>query len=261
MRWIVATLVAGAVLWLSMWRPGGDLVDRIGPFLDRRASQPEDSPRRRVLPESVRSAAPWAVVGAFAGLLLAQGDLFVSGPGGPAYAMAALGGVCGYLLWRVRDAGRRRRRERRYRLELPVITDAIAMQIVSGESVGTSLERIVAGTDGEVPDALERVLGRTRSGSSIPSALLAEAGQAPHPDGRRLLESLAHAHTHGGRLGDSLTDLSTDFRAGIERDLTSEGGRRAVAAHGPVLALMIPTALLFLLYPTLLGLRALAGSP
>ena len=48
--------------------------------------------------------------------------------------------------------------------------------------------------------------------------------------------------------------------AGIEMDLTAEGGKRAIATYGPILALMVPTVLLFLSYPTLLGLRALSGT-
>jgi hypothetical protein len=47
----------------------------------------------------------------------------------------------------------------------------------------------------------------------------------------------------------------------LARDLTAEGGKRALATYGPVLALMVPVTLLFLLYPTLAGLRSLAGSP
>ena len=72
---------------------------------------------------------------------------------------------------------------------------------------------------------------------------------------------LTHAHDTGGRLADALADLSTDYRAMLARYLTAEGGKRALATYGPVLALMVPVTLLFLLYPTLAGLRSLAGNP
>jgi hypothetical protein len=65
----------------------------------------------------------------------------------------------------------------------------------------------------------------------------------------------------GGRLSDALAELARDLRAGLERDVSAEGGKRALASYGPVLALMVPVALLFLLYPTLVGLRELAGGP
>ena len=195
------------------------------------------------------------------GALAAQGDLFLTGPGRSVAGSVLLGSLAGYLAWRVRSSADARRRDRRYRLELPIVVDALAMQVVSGESIGTSIEHVAQSSRGEVADGLRRVLAMIESGTATPDALTNEAQCARHPDGKRLLETLAHAHAHGGRLADSLADLSTDFRAGMERDVTSEGGRRAVAAHGPVLALMVPTALLFLLYPTLVGLRALSGSP
>ncbi|MCL1692074.1 MAG: pilus assembly protein TadB, partial [Actinomycetia bacterium] len=72
---------------------------------------------------------------------------------------------------------------------------------------------------------------------------------------------LAHAHDTGGRLADALGELGTDYRAALARDLTAEGGRRALTTYGPVLALMVPVTLLFLIYPTLVGLRSLAGDP
>ncbi len=55
-----------------------------------------------------------------------------------------------------------------------------------------------------------------------------------------------------------LAAYAADVRAGLARSMTAESGRRAVTSYGPVLVLMVPVALLFLLYPTLVGLRSLA---
>ena len=84
---------------------------------------------------------------------------------------------------------------------------------------------------------------------------------ASHPDASRLYDLLGHAHRTGGALADSLTALAADYRAARIRDLTAEGGRRALASYGPILALMIPVTLLFLMYPTLAGLNALSSRP
>lgn len=73
-----------------------------------------------------------------------------------------------------------------------------------------------------------------------------------------MYDLLGHAHRTGGRLADALADLAVDYRASLARDLTAEGGRRALAAYGPILALMVPVTLLFLMYPTLAGLGALS---
>ena len=69
---------------------------------------------------------------------------------------------------------------------------------------------------------------------------------------------MANAHGTGGRLAETLADLAADYRATLARDLTAEGGRRALSTYGPILALMVPVALLFLMYPTLVGLRQLS---
>lgn len=260
MRWLLAFAVAFAVVAMAQWRPGGRLDARLAPFVDR-SSKPESATDAGGAAPHLSPAVPWIVVGGFVGALVAQGDLFLTGPGRSIVVSMLFGALAGYLVWRIRATADARRKDRRYRLELPIVTDALAMQVVSGESIGTSIEHVAESSRGEVSDGLRRVLRMIDSGTATPDALEVEAEHARHPDGKRLLETLAHAHAHGGRLADSLADLSTDFRAGMERDVTSEGGRRAVAAHGPVLALMVPTALLFLLYPTLVGLRALSGAP
>jgi Flp pilus assembly protein TadB len=142
-----------------------------------------------------------------------------------------------------------------------VVADALAMQIVSGESVSTATGRVASSTTGVASDELDAALFEAEHERSFPEALVEAGKSSAHADGRRLYETLAHAHMAGGRLSESLTNLSADFRASLERDLMSEGGKRAIASYGPILALMVPTALLFLLYPTLLGLRALSGAP
>ena len=52
--------------------------------------------------------------------------------------------------------------------------------------------------------------------------------------------------------------FAVDRRAALEREMAIEGGRRALTGYGPILGLMIPTTLLFLMYPTLAGLDALS---
>ena len=95
-------------------------------------------------------------------------------------------------------------------------------------------------------------------GSSLTAALRALRSHSASPDAGRLYGFLADAHESGGRIHEGLGLLAVDFRAEHERRLVIEGGKRAIAAYGPILALMVPVTLLFLLYPTLAGLRDLA---
>ncbi len=207
------------------------------------------------------SFAPWVLAGAFIGLLLAQGDLFLSGAGRSAPALGLLGAAAGWFTWSARRSTLRERRALHLRHELPVVADAIALHTLAGESVASALSAVVSETTGVANEELSAILQAHATGMALTEALAEGRRVTAHPDAVRLYEALIHAHGSGGRLANTLGGLAIDFRSGIASDLTSEGGKRAVASYGPVLALMVPTALLFLLYPTLLGLRALSGAP
>jgi Flp pilus assembly protein TadB len=195
------------------------------------------------------------------GLLLAQGDLFLSGAGRSAPALGLLGAAAGWFVWSSRRTTSKQRRAMRLRHELPVVADAIALHAVAGESVSSALSAIATQTTGVASEEFGDALERHREGEGLAESLAESKRTTAHPDAVRLYEVLIHAHDSGGRLAASLSELAVDFRAAIASDLTSEGGKRAITSYGPVLALMVPTALLFLLYPTLLGLRALSGAP
>jgi Flp pilus assembly protein TadB len=155
----------------------------------------------------------------------------------------------------------RQRRSRRLQYELPVVADAMSLHVVAGESINGAIRSIVEETNGVASEELAAVVDAQESGGGLPDALADASRRTAHRDATRLYETLSHAHTTGGRLAEALGDLAIDYRAGLERDLMSEGGKRAIATYGPVLVLMVPTALIFLIYPTLLGLRSLSGAP
>jgi hypothetical protein len=204
---------------------------------------------------------PWVVGSAVVGLLLAQGDLFLAGAGRSAPALGILGATGGWLVWSSRRTSLKERRSLRLRHELPVVADAIALHAVAGESVSSALSAVATQTTGVAAEEFTDALDRYSDGEGLTEALEEIKRSTAHPDAVRLYEVLIHAHGSGGRLAASLSELAVDFRSSIASDLTSEGGKRAITSYGPVLALMVPTALLFLLYPTLLGLRALSGAP
>ena len=206
---------------------------------------------------------PWVVAGVVLGLLVAQGDLLPGGVERPPVLLGLLGGAGGWVVWSVRRTNAGERRSRSFRLEVPVLADALALQVVSGESVSSAMLHVVELTDGVGSEEFVAALARVDEGAEmgLAESLMTAADMSAHEDGRRLYELLAHAHVSGGRLADALIELASDLRSEVERDLTAESGRRMVATYGPVLMLMVPTALAFLLYPTLMGLRVLAGAP
>lgn len=256
--WLSAVAAAGAVFILVTRTTPSTLAAAVHDYLvaplpgDAEVASPHSRDLRFI---------PWAVGGAVVGLLLAQGDLFLAGAGRSAPALGLLGAAGGWMLWSSRRTTKRQRRAMRLRHELPVVADAIALHAVAGESVASALAAVATQTTGVASEEFAVVLAAHGRGDGLVESLAAAKRSTAHTDAERLYDVLIHAHGTGGRLAASLNELATDLRSAIASDLTSEGGKRAITSYGPVLALMVPTALLFLLYPTLLGLRALSGAP
>lgn len=192
-----------------------------------------------------------AVWGAGAGLL-------TSATVGQTLQLVVLGAVAGALVARAASSTRRERRGRRLLQELPTIADTVALHVLAGESVAGAVRRTLERCSGV---AAEELAGAAADTDGLEAGLRRAAAGSSHPEAARLYELLAHAHRTGGRLSDALAELAADYRAGIVAALTAEGGRRALASYGPILAFMIPVTLVFLMYPTLAGLSALSSRP
>ena len=270
---VAAVLIAVGIVLIAGAHRSVGLSERIGRYLrppsapDPATDDPADgrSPAAAGLAWSTgemvlrRSAA--AAGGAVVGALVAQGDLFVQGPGRSVLPLTALGAAGGWLVFGVWISTRREQRARRLRFELPIVTDALSLHVIAGESVATAIQGYVDEATGVAAEELGIALEEVSSGRGLAEALQRNVRRTADPEAAHLYTLLAHAHDTGGRLADALGDLGTDYRAALARDLTAEGGRRALTTYGPVLALMVPVTLLFLLYPTLAGLRSLAGGP
>jgi tight adherence protein C len=164
----------------------------------------------------------------------------------------------GYLFARIRRRSIARARERRLGQELPTVADLCALYVLSGDSVVAALRRLTVDARGIAVDEIATILARLDAGLGFPEAAREAARSSAHRDGARFYELLAQAHRSGSRLADSLQVFATDRRAALEREMAVEGGRRALTGYGPILGLMIPTTLVFLMYPTLAGLDALS---
>lgn len=216
------------------------------------------APRARLGP-AVAARLGAAAAGAGVGALFAAGHLFTAALPSQAPALIGLGAAAGLLAQRIRRTQAAAGRAARLLRELPTVADTLALSVLAGDSVGGAIERFAAASSGVAAEELRTALDRHRAGSGLADALARAAATTAHPEAGRLYDLLGHAHRTGGRLADALADLAVDYRAALARDLTAEGGRRAIAAYGPILALMVPVTLLFLMYPTLTGLAALSS--
>lgn len=172
--------------------------------------------------------------------------------------LVAVGGLAGLLVRRAISSTRADRRGRRLAQEVPAVADALALRTLAGDSVAGAIHGVIRRCRGVAAEELSAVLALE---GGLEDALRQAARDSAHPSGARLWDLLAHAHRTGGRLAEALFSLATDLRATLAADLTAEGGRRALASYGPILAFMVPVTIVFLMYPTLAGLNALSARP
>lgn len=271
MQWLIPVLAAGSVLlWLLPRRVAG-VGDRVGGYLEGGTPDPPIAAAPSNDARLVRAGLSWtptelrvrrvgaAVAGSIVGLLIARGDVFVTGTQRSAPGLALTGGFAGLLFISIWITRREERRRRALMEELPLLADVLTLQILAGESVIQAIEHLAANGEGVGVGELQRTLDRYRGGHSLTESLVRTAGETAQPEARRLYELLAAGHHTGGRLAADLSELSRDYRSKIERELVAESGTRAVTVYAPILALMIPVTLVFLVYPALAGLRSLAG--
>ncbi len=215
------------------------------------AGHSEDDPAPIRIP-NLRRAVPGACLGSIAGWAVLPLEW---------WSAALIGALVGSITHNLATRRIRARKARRLGRELPAVADFLALYILSGETVLGSLRHLVAEASGEAADEIRDLLHNIDSGTGVSDAIRSAARSSSHPDGSRMLELLGEAHRSGARLVDALQIFAADRRAAIGRAITAEGGRRALTGYGPILGLMIPTTLVFLMYPTLAGLDALAAGP
>lgn len=235
-----ALAAAAAALLVASVRPRQPVVDRYlvaEPTRTRRLQRPIHVP-------------PSATVGAALGIVVAAA---AEGTGIAAVPLLAIAGIVGS---RVIAARKERLRIVRLEHELPTVTDALALSILAGDSVSGAIRHLCTSAGGVVTAELSSAMNSRADG--LEARLRAAADHTASPQARRLYLLLAHGHQAGGRLAENLSALADDLRGGLEHRLTAEGGARALAVYGPILGLMIPVTLVFLMYPTLAGLTALS---
>jgi tight adherence protein C len=212
-------------------------------------------------PTSFRSEqASWGLAGFVAGIALGVA-LTLTGRGvSPlvalvvAVAFAAVGVVA-------RDRSLSRAVEQRRLLarnEFPTVVDLVCLAVTAGESLRGGLD-LVAGTGrGPLAAELRMALRVARGGVPLADALKARAqvlGLAPFD---RFVGAVVAAQDRGMPLSDALRAMAFDVREAEKRDVIEAAGRKQVSMLVPVIALILPVAVVFAFYPGVIAIRTLA---
>lgn len=196
----------------------------------------------------------WGLAGAAAAVMLLivrgisasdvlSGVLFVS--------LAGVGGVL------ARDQALThsvQRRTEHLRAELPTVIEMLAMAVGAGASLTAAFERVRAVGHGVLADELGRVLDDTRVGLPLTPALQRMAVRNDLNEVSRLVDAVVVAVERGTPLADVLAAQAGDAREAGRRALIEAGGRKEIGMMIPVVFMVLPLSVLFVLFPGFYGL-------
>jgi tight adherence protein C len=149
--------------------------------------------------------------------------------------------------------------QRRVLLELPIVTEQLAMLVTAGFSLGAALNRLAERGRGVCATDLRRVCGRTRQGLSEVDALREWSVRAKVPALDRLVPVLALSEDTGD-LGRLLSEEARAIRAEVHRELTATIERRGQQVWIPVTVATLIPGVIFLAVPFIEALRIFSGS-
>lgn len=180
--------------------------------------------------------------------------VFGGGVGGALLLVSLLGAATGAVARDRRLSREIARRRERVRQEMPVAIDLLTLAIMAGEAVPSAFERVATLLDGDVARGFRHVVGSIRAGVPTPSALAELGVRIPHGSAARLADCLCVAIERGAPLAEVLRSMADDLRDARRRDLLEMGGRREIAMLVPVVFLILPTTIAFVLLPGLVSL-------
>ena len=144
------------------------------------------------------------------------------------------------------------------RSEFPTVVDMVCLAVTAGESLRGALELVAGSGRGPLAAEIRLALRLARGGVPLGEALEERArvlGLAPFD---RFVAAVLAAQDRGLPLGDALRAMAFDVRESEKRDVIEAAGRNQVSMLVPVIALILPVAVIFAFYPGVIAIRTLA---
>ncbi|MFN2606747.1 MAG: type II secretion system F family protein [Acidimicrobiales bacterium] len=149
--------------------------------------------------------------------------------------------------------------KRRVFLELPVLSEQLAMLLSAGFSLGAALNRLAERGRGYAARDLARVCGRIRQGLSEIEALREWAALADVEALDRLIPVLA-LNREASDLGRLISEEARSIRRDVQRELVETAERRGQQVWVPVTVAALLPGVLFLAIPFMAALNLFSGS-
>jgi tight adherence protein C len=117
---------------------------------------------------------------------------------------------------------------------------------------------VVEAGGGALGDELRRALRSARGGTPLVAALEQRARVIDVAPFDRFVAAVGAAQERGIPLADALRSLAFDLREHDKRELIETAGRKQISMLVPVVALILPVAIVFAFYPGVVAIRTLA---
>lgn len=168
-----------------------------------------------------------------------------------AVTVVAAGTVLGVGLRDQALSSRIRRRRTRMITEFPTIAELLALAVSAGDTAPGAFDRIGRTVRGDLAAELTELIGRTKAGEPFTAALRRLAARTGVPQIGRFLEGVAVAVERGTPLAEVMRAQAADVRELSKRELMETAGRREIGMLVPVVFGILPTTVVFALYPGL----------
>ncbi|MCF8535809.1 MAG: type II secretion system F family protein [Rhodoluna sp.] len=139
--------------------------------------------------------------------------------------------------------------------ELPDLIDLACIAVLTGHTLQQAIERVVSRANGRVAEELAIFQRNVELGRTVSSELSALCERLPTPAIREFANKISIAMSRGTPLAESLTSLSAALRVRRANDLLARAGANETKMLIPLVSLVLPTTVLFALYPSVLVLN------
>jgi len=198
----------------------------------------------------------WATTAAILAVVVAVvGAQFTPVNPGTAAAFVVVTAVLGFL---GRDYVLQRqaaRRTARIADELPTVLEFLTLSLSAGEGILDGLRRVSRVSSGELAGELGGVTTAVASGLPLSTTLTTLARELQLPAFTRAVEQITGALERGTPLADVLRAQAQDSRDDSKRALLELSGKKEVAMLVPVVFLLLPTTVLFAIFPGIFVLQ------
>jgi tight adherence protein C len=139
--------------------------------------------------------------------------------------------------------------------ELPDLIDLACSAVLAGHSLQSAIARVVSRSNGRVANELAVFQRNSELGQTVSNELAALCERAPTAAMKEFANKISIAISRGTPLADSLTSLSVALRARRANSLLARAGSNETKMLIPLVALVLPTTVLFAMYPSVLVLN------